>query len=227
MRVLYVEDEETIAAALLKYLAENSIDGHGVGLGVASLSEVRRVRPDVLLVDIGPPGSMGIELCRCVRLESSVPIIAVSTQSTDVVVGLEAGADDFVKKPFKFREMLARIRSQSRRATGNVGPNVQVIRLGPLSIDPRALTAAVDGKHIALTAIEFECLLALAKHPGTTLGRDDLISILHGPQAKSRSRSIDVIVSRLRHKLGDHQRESRWIQSIRHCGYALSIRDTG
>ena len=217
LRVLYVADDDA-GAALEADLAEREIELHLATRDAGVIDAISRLEPEVLVIDIGPPGRAGLELCTAVRERSGVPIISTSAIARDSIAGLEAGADDFIAKPLPAPELIARIRSQARRARGSWG--LLAIDLGALHIDPLSLVVRLGDEPLALTPSEFECLHALAKHPGVTLSREQLVETIHGSR-QAHVRSIDVIVSRLRQKLGDDPRR-RWIKAVRNIGYSLS-----
>jgi DNA-binding response OmpR family regulator len=223
LRVLYiVEDHERSAHVVTGYLRQHAIEVDLVHRNASAVDDVRRLRPDVVLVDIGPPGLAGLELCKAIRAFSAVPIISASSFARDAVAGLEAGADDFVAEPYSLRELLARIRSRARRVRGGSGPSRNTIRLGPLLLNPPSLIVKAEDSPIALTQTEFECLHALARNPGVALSRELLFATIYGSKVSVTARAVDVIVSRLRRKLGDDRRRPRWIRTVRHVGYLLS-----
>jgi DNA-binding response OmpR family regulator len=140
----------------------------------------------------------------------------------DRVMGLEGGADDYVVKPFSSRELLARIRAQARRASGKAGPAPKSIVVGKLVIDTGTVSASLDGALLTLTTFEFSLLRALAERTGRVLGREQLLLLLHGSAEEAFDRSIDVHISRLRHKLGDDPKSPRILKTIRGVGYMLT-----
>jgi DNA-binding response OmpR family regulator len=153
-----------------------------------------------------------------------VPIIMVTARSeeADRVLGLEGGADDYVSKPFSSRELLARIRAHARRARGRAGPSPERIEVGTLVVDTGTMTASLNGSRLALTTHEFSLLKVLAERAGRVLGREQLLALLHGSADEAFDRSIDVHVSRLRHKLEDDPRNPRLLKTIRGVGYMLA-----
>jgi len=227
IRVVYVEDDERLARLTTQYLKTHRVEVHVVHRGDLAVAEVLRVRPDVVLLDLMLPGSDGLDVCRQLRARTDVAIIMVTarTEEADRVLGLEGGADDYVPKPFQSRELLARIRAQARRARGESGPRPERIAVGQLVIDTTTMQVMVGGKLIALTASEFALLHALAQRPGRVLGREQLLQLLHGSSEEAFDRSIDVVVSRLRHKLEDDPRNPRMLKTIRGAGYMLTPSD--
>jgi two-component system, OmpR family, response regulator len=227
LSVVYVEDDARLARLTAQYLGSHGLLVHVVQRGDQALAEVLRLRPDVVLLDLMLPGSDGIEVCRKLRERVDVPIIMVTARSeeADRVVGLEGGADDYVSKPFSSRELLARIRAQARRARGQAGPPAARIELGPLVVDSATVTATLRGKRLNLTTYEFGLLRVLAERAGRVLGREQLLQLLHGAADGAFDRSIDVHVSRLRHKLEDDPREPHMLKTIRGVGYMLTADD--
>jgi len=227
IRVVYVEDDERLARLTTQYLKSHRVEVHLVNRGDLAVAEVLRVRPDVVLLDLMLPGTDGLDVCRQLRSRTDVAIIMVTarTEEADRVLGLEGGADDYVAKPFQSRELLARIRAQARRARGDAGPRPERIELGTLVIDSTTMQVTVGGKPISLTTSEFALLHALAQRPGRVLGREQLLQLLHGSSEEAFDRSIDVVVSRLRHKVEDDPRNPRMLKTIRGAGYMLTPSD--
>jgi two-component system OmpR family response regulator len=224
IRVVYVEDDERLARLTTQYLNAHRVEVTLVTRGDQAVSEVQRVHPDVVLLDLMLPGADGIEVCRQLRLRSDVPIIMVTarTEEADRVVGLEGGADDYVAKPFQSRELLARIRAQARRGRGESGPRAERIEVGVLTIDTTTMEVTVRGAPIALTTIEFSLLHVLAQRAGRVLAREQLLQLLHGTADEAFDRSIDVVVSRVRAKIEEDPRTPRLLKTIRGVGYMLT-----
>ncbi|HEY4245089.1 MAG TPA: response regulator transcription factor [Kofleriaceae bacterium] len=224
IRVVYVEDDERLARLTTQYLSSHRVEVHLVARGDLALAEILRVRPDVVLLDLMLPGVDGLDVCRLLRARTDVPIIMVTarTEEADRVLGLEGGADDYVSKPFQSRELLARIRAQARRGRGESGPRAERLAIGPLSIDSATMEVSINGKLISLTTSEFALLHELAQRAGRVLGREQLLQLLHGSADEAFDRSIDVVVSRLRHKIEDDPRNPRILKTIRGVGYMLT-----
>jgi two-component system OmpR family response regulator len=224
IRIVYVEDDDRLARLTTQYLNSHRVEVHLVSRGDLALAEVLRVRPDVVLLDLMLPGIDGLEVCRQLRSRTDVPLIMVTarTEEADRVLGLEGGADDYVPKPFQSRELLARIRAQARRGRGEAGPRAERITVGNLVIDATTMQVTVGGKPVSLTTSEFTLLHALAQRSGRVLGREQLLVLLHGSTDEAFDRSIDVVVSRLRHKLEDDPRNPRMLKTIRGAGYLLA-----
>jgi DNA-binding response OmpR family regulator len=223
LRVVYVEDDERLGRLTAQYLSSHGVEVALVPSGDLAVAEVLRVRPDVVLLDLMLPGLDGVEVCRALRRHLDVPIVMVTarTEEGDRVVGLEGGADDYVPKPFSSRELLARIRAQARRARGRTGPPRGRLQAGDLVVDASTMTATLAGVPLALTTFEFALLRVLAERVGRVLSREQLLELVHGNAEESFDRSIDVHVSRLRHKLGDDSRNPRRLKTVRGVGYVL------
>jgi DNA-binding response OmpR family regulator len=224
LSVVYVEDDPRLAQLTRKYLESHGLTVSLVARGDLAVAEVLRVRPDVVLLDLMLPGASGVEICQKLRERVDVPIIMVTARAeeADRVMGLEGGADDYVVKPFSSRELLARIRAQARRASGKAGPAPMSIVVGKLVIDTGTVSASLDGAPLTLTTFEFSLLRALAERTGRVLGREQLLLLLHGSAEEAFDRSIDVHISRLRHKLGDDPKSPRILKTIRGVGYMLT-----
>jgi DNA-binding response OmpR family regulator len=222
--IVYVEDDDRLAQLTAHYLSTHHVKVFVVRRGDEVLAEVLRVHPDVVLLDLMLPGLDGLEVCRALRERVDVPIVMLTARSeeADRVCGLEWGADDYVTKPFSSRELLARIRAQARRARGQVGPRAERIAIGDLVIDGKAMIALRAGKPLALTTYEFTLLRVLAERAGRVLAREQLLQLVQGSADEAFERSIDVHVSRLRHKLGDDPRHPRLLRTIRGAGYMFT-----
>ena len=168
------------------------------------------------------PGRDGFEICREVRKTSSIPIIMLTARGDviDRVSGLELGADDYVGKPFEPRELVARVQATLRRAEAG-GMDQSMLRFEGLTIDTDTRSVQVDEKAVDLTSMEYELLLILAKRHGKKLSRDDILSELRGIDAAILTRSVDIMVSRLRQKIGDSVKPPRFIQTVWGRGYSF------
>jgi len=224
LRVVMVEDDERLARLTAKYLQSHGVMVDIVGRGDVAVSEVMRVRPDLVLLDLMLPGADGTEVCRRLRERLDVPIIMVTArgEEADRVLSLEGGADDYVSKPFSSRELLARIRANVRRARGHAGPPRQRLSIGELTIDASTMTVTLAGERLILTGHEFALLRVLAERSGQVLTRDQLLALVHGSAEEAFDRSIDVHISRLRHKLEQDPRRPRFLKTIRGVGYMLA-----
>ena len=215
MRILVVEDEDAIADPLAEGLRREGFDVSRVATGRAAL-EADPV--DLVLLDLRLPDLDGTDVCRELRARSDVPIIVVTARGEEVdrVVGLELGADDYVVKPFGFRELLARIRAVMRRARPEVEPELR--RAGELAVDVRARRAWMRGSELQLTTKEFDLLALLASEPGAVVGRDRILREVWNTEWYGSTKTVDVHVASLRRKLGDR----RWIETVRGVGLRLA-----
>ncbi|MBX3262519.1 MAG: response regulator transcription factor [Labilithrix sp.] len=223
--VVLVEDDDRLAKLTARYLESHGVTVTIVSDGRAAVSQIVKVRPDVVLLDLMLPGLSGLDVCREVRARSDVPILMVTArgEEADRVVGLEGGADDYIAKPFSSRELLARVRAHARRARGGSGPAKRSLQVGRLVIDVDAMHASLDGVTLALTTYEFMLLRALAERAGRVLTREQLVDIVRGSAEEAFDRSVDVHVSHLRAKLGDDPRSPRIIKTVRGVGYMLAL----
>jgi two-component system alkaline phosphatase synthesis response regulator PhoP len=223
--ILVVDDEARIAKLVRDYLERA---GFGVLLardGEAALQIARREQPDLIVLDLMLPGVDGLDVCRQLRRESSVPIIMLTArvEEADRIVGLEVGADDYVTKPFSPHELVARVRATLRRARGEVGP-ATLLRVGDLELDSASLRATVAGQPVDLTPSEFQLLATLARHPGRVFSREQLLETLHGVAFEGYDRSVDSHIKNLRRKLETDPRQPRYIQTVYGVGYRLADR---
>jgi DNA-binding response OmpR family regulator len=201
--VLVVEDEPAIADLERLYLTRAGYGVHVESNGAVALEQVRRLRPSVIVLDVGLPGLDGIEVCRRLRsADDWTPIVFVTARDDEVdrVVGLELGADDYVTKPFSPRELVARVAGLIRRAQGPGRP--APLELGPVLLDPVARTVEVSGREVPLTATEFDLLAALMRRPGQVFSREQLRAAVWGVADYTGTRTVDVHVAQLRSKLG-------------------------
>jgi len=222
--VLYVEADEPLARMTQSYLEANGVVVTLTSNGREGLAEALRLWPDVVVLEVALPELDGVELCRQLRDRADVPIIMVSArgEEADRVLGLESGADDYVPKPFSFRELLARVRAQARRSRGETGPSNRPITVGSLTVDPAAMRVTLGSVDLELTTSEFQLLRALAEQAGRVLTREHLLELVHGSSEQALFRSIDVHVSRLRAKLGENGRSPRSLVTVRGVGYKLA-----
>lgn len=219
--VLVVEDEPQIAEILEGYLRNSGYRTERAADGERALSVFRSARPDLVLLDVMLPRLGGLEVLKTVRAESTTPIIMLTarTEELDKLLALELGADDYVTKPFRPREVMARVKAALRRAhMGEVtgGP----IRVGPIEIDPVQTTATADGTNLELTATEFRLLLYMAEHAGRTFNRGELLEAVL-PESEALERVIDVHLGNLRKKL-EARGASYVLQTVRGLGYRLA-----
>lgn len=179
----------------------------------------REANPNLVLLDLMLPGRDGVSLCREMRAGSGVPIVMLTAKSdtTDVVAGLEAGADDYVVKPFKAKELVARIRTRLRRSTPE--PDENQLRIGDLRIDVPAHTVKRGEEEISLTPLEFDLLLALARRPRQVFSRETLLEQVWGYRHAADTRLVNVHVQRLRSKIEEDPERPRIVVTVRGIGY--------
>ena len=223
-RILVVDDEPHIVELVRYNLVQEGYDVATAGDGETALTRVRTERPDLIILDIMLPGVDGLEVCRRLRTESSVPIIMLTAKGGELerVVGLEIGADDYVTKPFSPRELVARVRAVLRRRVPEISPAAQEpIRVGELHLNPPTHDVTLGGRPVELTAREFELLRLLMRHPNRVFTRDFLLEHLWGHDFYGSTRTVDMHVSRLREKIEDDPGEPRFIVTVRGVGYKL------
>jgi DNA-binding response OmpR family regulator len=221
-RVLLIDDDRKHSELLKDYLKQFGISLDCAGDAEEGLRKLSRSDPDLLLLDVMLPGRDGFDICREVRKSSAIPIIMLTARGDviDRVSGLEMGADDYIGKPFEPRELVARIQTILRRAgPGDYGQ--PVLRFEGIEIDTDARIVTVDGKRIELTSMEFELLAVLAKRAGKKVTRDEILNELRGIDAAILTRSVDIMVSRIRQKLGDSVKPPRFIQTVWGTGYSF------
>jgi DNA-binding response OmpR family regulator len=218
VKVLLVEDDDVIREATQLALERNGFTVDVAADGLAGLAAFRASRPDVALLDIMLPGMNGVSLCRQIREESSTPVIMMSARAdpVDVVLGLEAGADDYVTKPFDSTVLVARIRAVVRRMSRAAAPTPAGSVFGDLEVDRDALEVRLKGRPVELTPTELRLLLCFVDSPGTVLTRDVLLEQVWDYQWGGDSRVVDVHVQRLRAKIGQDL-----IETVRGFGYKL------
>jgi len=230
IKVLLVEDDERLAGLTRRYLEGIGFGVTWVTSGARALADTARWPYDVVLLDLMLPGLDGIEVCRELRNRLDVPIIMVTArrEEVDLVRGLDAGADDYVTKPFSSRELVARIRATVRRTRGQVVPPARLLRVGAISIDPTAMRATIEGRELHLTGNEFVLLRVLAERAGRVLSREQLLDLSRrGGAEEAFDRAIDLQISKLRQKLGDDARQPRYLKTIRGAGYMLALCEGG
>jgi two-component system response regulator MtrA len=219
-RILLVEDDPSIREVTAIGLRQAGFTVETSDDGQAGLDRFRREAFDLVLLDVMLPRVDGLEVCRAIRLESTVPIVMLTARADtiDVVVGLEAGADDYVKKPFEIHELVARVRAALRRASHRPG-DPALLSLGPLTLDVAGRTVSRDGRPIALTRTEFDLLAELAGHAGQVMTRDVLLDRVWGYDYLGDSRLVDVAIQRLRAKVEADPAAPTLILTVRGAGY--------
>ena len=223
--IYYVEDDENIRQLLLYALAQSGIEAQGMPDDAAFRAACARRLPDVVVLDIMLPGTDGLEILERIRKTpgklSRVPVMMVTAKNSelDIVRALDAGADEYITKPFGMMEMVSRIRAMLRRAPDWAGgSDAGELRLGALVLSPSSREVAVDGEQVALTMREFDLLAYLMQHAGHVLSREALLQNVWGWDFSGGSRTVDMHVLTLRQKLGCH---ADMIETVRGVGYRL------
>ena len=223
MRVLIVEDDGDIAALIAHFLDKAGYASDIVGDGGRALAHTLSAPPDLVILDVMLPGLSGLDVCKALRADNrtaALPIIMVTArgEESERILGLDAGADDYIVKPFSPNELMARVRALLRRATP---PEIteRILRCGPISVDVERHTVSDNGEHVRLTAKEFLLLQYLLKHRGRVLSRDRLLSDVWDYQYPGATRTVDVHVRRLREKLPFLERA---LVTVQQFGYKLA-----
>lgn len=213
-----VDDDPALAEMLTLVLEGEGFEAVVVADGPSALPAVREHRPDVVLLDIMLPGMNGIDVCRAIRAESGVPIVMLTakTDTVDVVLGLESGADDYVMKPFKHKELIARIRARLRRTDDEPS---EVLTVGEVTIDVPAHKVMRGDEQINLTPLEFQLLVELARKPRQVFTREVLLEQVWGYRHSSDTRLVNVHVQRLRSKIERDPENPQIVLTVRGVGY--------
>ena len=216
--ILVVDDDPAISEMLSIILESEGFNIVAVMDGAEAVFTAERVQPDLILLDLMLPGMNGIDICRTIRQTSSVPIVMLTakTDTVDVVLGLESGADDYVNKPFKPKELVARIRARLRRTEDNPA---EVIEIGDLTVDVPGHVVTRGGEEIQLTPLEFDLLLELASKPRQVFTREELLEKVWGYRHASDTRLVNVHVQRLRAKIEKDPENPQIILTVRGVGY--------
>jgi two-component system, OmpR family, response regulator MtrA len=217
-RVLVVDDDLALAEMLGIVLRGEGFEPLFCADGEQALQSFRDAQPDVVLLDLMLPGRDGIDVCRLIRQESGVPIVMLTAKSdtVDVVLGLESGADDYVVKPFKPKELVARIRARVRRVEDASAPSISI---GDVIVDVASLGDTKAGRPVALTPLEFDLLLCLARRPGQVFTREALLSEVWGYRHAADTRLVNVHVQRLRAKIEKDPERPEIVLTVRGVGY--------
>jgi two-component system, OmpR family, alkaline phosphatase synthesis response regulator PhoP len=221
--VLVIDDEPKIAELCRDYLRAAGYSVLTADDGPLGLALAKREKPDLVVLDLMLPGMDGLDVCRELRRESSVPIIMLTARvdETDRLVGLELGADDYLTKPFSPRELVARVRTVLRRVGGAAAPP-EMIRAGELSLDRARFKVNLPDREITLTPTEFEILAVMAAQPGRVFSRAQLLTAAHGVAFESYERAIDSHIRNLRRKLQAGSAEPEYIQTVHGIGYKFA-----
>jgi DNA-binding response OmpR family regulator len=221
-RILLIEDDSRLAGMVSDYLGEAGFSVAAAATGSAGISMQAREEPDAIILDLMLPDMDGLEVCRRIRDRSDTPILMLTARgdTTDRVVGLELGADDYLPKPFEPRELLARLKAILRRDRSR--KKTDLLRFGRLEIDTGAREVRVDGEPRSLTSYQFALLVVLAEHAGRVLSRDTLMDLMKGEPLEAFDRSIDVHISRIRAAIEDDPKKPRRVITVRGAGYVFA-----
>jgi len=221
--VLVIDDDEKLNALLVEYLGRFGFTVRTAAHPEAGLRAFRSEAPDIVVLDVMLPGMDGFAVCKKIRETSRVPIVMLTARGDvmDRVVGLELGADDYLPKPFEPRELVARLQAVLRRGAAAATEDDERLRAGRVEVNWTTRTARLDADDLALTTAEFALLGLLVKNRGRVLSRDRILEATRGLDWESYDRSIDVLVSRLRQKLGDDPKKPAFIRTVRGAGYSF------
>ena len=227
--LLVVEDDPSLAEWIIDYLGSQGFFVSFANRGDTAIELIQSDSPDLVLLDINLPKKDGFDICREVRKYYHKPILMMTARDDemDEVLGLELGADDYITKPLRARALLARVRSLLRRnsSDGAESKPSDIITAGQVSIDRKARSTRIADKVINISSNEFEVLWLLAQHAGEVVSREFLIQQLRGIEYDGFDRSTDILVSRLRKKLGNNQSGQQRIKTVWGKGYLLSVED--
>ena len=220
-KILVVDDEPTLVATLRYNLEREGYEVITASDGESGLSAARESRPDLLLLDLMLPVLDGLEVCRILRREMTVPILMLTAKAEEVdkVVGLELGADDYVTKPFSMRELLARVRALLRRAETAPAAEAEVLATGDLQVDLRRREASRHGRALALKPKEYELLVFFVRNRGRAFTRDEILNQIWGYDFVGDTRTVDVHIRWLRQKIEEEPAKPARLITIRGVGY--------
>ena len=216
-KALLIDDDQKLGDLLKNYLKSYDIDLSAINDPRNAIDTINHLDPDLLILDVMMPHINGFELCKMIREESDTPIIILSArgESDDKVKGIDLGADDYLSKPFEARELVARIHSLLRRTQKDLTARSDQI----FEVDQQRLEVSLNGSVLDLTTKEFELMDLFIKNPGVIFTRDEIIKEIKGIDAHLFSRSIDILISRLRHKIENDPKEPKLIKTIWGKGY--------
>lgn len=228
LRILVIDDDRKLCRLIGDYLAPNGYRVEAVFTGPEGVARATAESWHAVILDLMLPGLDGFEVLKRIRKTSDVPVLMLTArgEEADRIVGLEIGADDYLPKTFSTRELLARLRAVTRRASGgsrqtDPGEDPGEHTVGPLRVNPGSRTATLKGQPLSLTPVEFDLLASLARAPGRVKTRDILLEEIRERDFDVYDRSIDVHISALRRKLGDDPKNPRFIRTVRAAGYMM------
>ena len=227
-KILVVDDDASIVETVRAYLREAGYEVFTARDGNSALSEYRRQKPDLLVLDVMMPEMDGFEVVRTLRRDSAVPVILVTArvEESDRLVGLELGADDYVTKPFSPRELVARVKAVLRRAQGEP-VRAEILGEGAISLNRQAHTVTVHGVHVDLTPTEFALLDTLMQNPGVVLTRLQLIELALGYSYEGYDRTVDAHIKNLRRKLKQSPTDPEYVTTVYGIGYRFEKLSNG
>ena len=219
--VVIIEDDQRIRELMARVLAEKGYEVHGVGTALDGLQSIVASSPDVVVLDMGLPDLDGSELLKMIRAVTDVPVVVATArgEDRDVIRTLDAGADDYLVKPFSVEQLEARVRAVLRRASS--GASRATVTVGGLSLDPSARMALLDGEPLKLSPKEFDLLLYLAEHEGTVVSKRSLMAEVWRQPYGGTEKTVDVHLSWIRKKLGETAAESRYLETVYGVGVKL------
>lgn len=219
-KILIIEDEVQIADLLKDYIEQAGYAAFTLNTGAGAIDTITKLSPDAVILDLMLPVMDGIEICKEIRKTSNTPVIMLTAkvEEIDRLIGLEVGADDYICKPFSFREVVARLKAVLRRSDPEKMDDN--IKIGDINILPALYKVTVGDKEVVLTRSEFMLLLTMAKHPGVVFSRADLISNVHGYEFEGYDRTVDSHIKNLRKKLAEHS-ETEIVHTIYGVGYKV------
>ena len=225
--ILLVDDEQLITDSLTYSLKREGFQVVAVADGLSAIKAVDDIKPDLVVLDLMLPDINGLEVCRRLRTKTNIPVIMLTARGEEIdrVLGLEVGADDYLAKPFSFRELLARIHSMLRRVALDhqaAQPQPQLISMGQVHMDPGARRAYKGSQELQLSAREFDLLTILMKNAGRAMSREDLIKMVWGEDWVGDPRTLDVHVRWLRMKVEEDPATPKYIQTVRGYGYRFA-----
>ncbi|MFM8323032.1 MAG: response regulator transcription factor [Chloroflexota bacterium] len=224
-RILLVDDEQLITDSLTYSLKREGFEVEAVADGLSAIKAVEDTRPDIIVLDLMLPDISGFEVCRRLRTFTTTPVIMLTARGEEIdrVLGLEVGADDYLAKPFSFRELLARIHAMLRRVQlDRQAPAPQMISMGQINLDPVARRVFKGDQEVQLSAREFDLLAILIKNAGRAMSRDELIKLVWGDDWVGDQRTLDVHVRWLRLKIEEDPASPVYIQTVRGFGYRFA-----
>ena len=225
--IFLVDDEQNIIDLVRLYLEREGFQVDSATDGRVALEQLLARPPDLVVLDLMLPGLDGREICRKLRARSDLPILMLTARDDDIdkIVGLELGADDYLTKPFNPRELVARIRAILRRSVRarDETPGERALLIGNLRIEPQQHRVLLEGREVRLRRLEYDLLYTLARHPGMVFSRDQLLNLVWDYEVPGETRTVDVHIAHLRHKLADMQAS---IETIWGVGYRLETQET-